>query len=734
MSSVLNRKLSIVFFSDIVGYTKLMGRNEEEAFELVTQNLKVHSEIIAKYKGQIIKELGDGILGTFENAEDALDASIEIQKVWISEGKLELRIGLHCGEVIFDHGDVFGDAVNIAARIQGIGIPSCVIFSDKVHALIKNRPDFTYNKLGVFQLKNVEKDIDLYALTNSPCAKPERKDLIKNIRSQEKPVWKFWVGVAATFSLLLFLIYSFLWNEYTWEKDKSVAVLPFTNIVANPNQEYFAEGLTEDIIYNISKLEKIKVIDKSAVYDFKESEISLDSIATILNVSTIVKGSIQWIGENIRINIQMIDPIENKNLWNETYNREVKDIFKVQSEIAAKIATTLNYKLSSREKEQLSKEQTNSFEAYELYLKGKESFSKFDKRNTYLAIDFYKDAIEIDPNYASAYSSLADSYARLDYFGEGSNWLDSSLKVSEKALSIDPYLEEAFKSRGAVFYYEGQIEYAQMSFEKALVLNPNYSAAIGNLATVYMTQGKLIEALKLQLKSTSLNPTYFVPIQITGWIYRLLNQPTQALDWLQKANSINFDPVTAEQIAYVLLSQNKKEEALKMIDIVLDHDDSTEYSLSSAGYIAIFSGENDLAFKLLEQAYLLNPEMKNDKSHPTPIFLAYLYLQTGNLSAAESLIKPSLEAREKTLVSIKEDHNLWLDLAQLEALRKNESKVIENLNQAFKNGFRDDFYIINNPIFKDYLSNPEIQNVLNQIIDQRIESNMKIQSNKLELR
>lgn len=731
MSVELNRKHSIVYFSDIVGYTKLMGKNEDEAFDLVTQNLRVHSEIMSKYNGQIIKELGDGILGTFETAEEAFLASIEIQKIWIQEGKLELRIGLHCGEIIYDHGDVFGDAVNIAARIQGIGIPSCVIFSDKVLPLIEHKTEFTYNKLGKFELKNVEKDISLFALTNPPCSRPERKDLLKNAANQKQSTWMFWTAAIISTTLVLFLIYSLIWNDYNWEKEKSVAVLPFTNTVANQDQAFFAEGLTEDIINHVTKLEKVKVIDKAAVYEFQDSQIPIDSIASILDVSTIVQGSIQWIGDNIRISIEMIDPVENKTLWTETYNREVRDIFKVQAEIASKIADILNYKLSSTEKEQISKEQTVSFDAYELYLKGKESYSNFSEKNTYDAIDFYKEAIEIDPNYASAYTGLADSYARLDYFGEGSNWLDSSLAASEKALSIDPQLEDAFKSRGSVFYYKGQLEYAQMSFEKALVLNPNLSGAIGNLATVYMTQGKLVEALKYQQKSASLNPTNFVPFQITGWIYRLLNHPNEAIDWLQKANSLTFDPVTSEQIAYTYLSQNKKKEALEQIDLILAQDDKSDYNLSSAGFIAFMAEEMELAFPFLNEAYQLNPEMKNDKSHPTPIVLAYIYLQNQNITEAESLINPAIEVRLSAVQATEQDFNIWLDLAQLEALKNNGSKVIEYLKQAYKNGFRDDLYISQNPILRPFASDSGVKKIVNQILDKRFESNKQLVSNQL---
>jgi adenylate cyclase len=732
MKQALNRKQSIVYFSDIVGYTLLMGQDEEYAFELMKQNLELHTRVLSKYHGLVIKELGDGILATFETAEEALKASLEIQQEWITTGELKLRIGLHCGGIILDHGDVFGDAVNVASRVQSIGVPSCVLFSSNVLAQLPKTTSLTYIGLGPFRLKNVAKKLEIYALSNTPLAIPKRKDMINTIKTQEKEPWKFWVGLGVAVLLSIFLIFSLVWNEYTWEKDKSVAVLPFTNTISNPDLIFFADGLTEDVISHLSKIEGIKVIDKDAVSKYQDSEIPLDSIARMLDVSTILKGSIEWIGDKIRINVQLIDPIENKNLWTETFNREVKDIFKVQTEIASTIATVLNINLSSKEKEQISKEQTNSFEAYELYLKAKESYGRSNKSETLEAIRLFKSALEFDPNYALAYTGLADSYARLVYYGETENWLDSSIKASAHALAIDPYLEEAYKSSGSVYYYQGKIDYAQISLEKALVLNPNLSGAMGNLATVYMTQGNLIQSLKLQIKSASLNPSNYIPIQITGWIYRILNHPIEAIDWLEKANSLTFDAVTCEQLAYVYLDQGKKQEALKMIDLILENNGADSvFSYSSAGYIAFMAGEMDRSIELFEKVLQLNPTMGEDIYDSTPIFLAYAYLQSGNQHQAKELTDKALYAREVAVESIKNDSNLWFDLAQLEGIRKNKTKLVQYLNQAFSSGFRDEFQIRTNPIFTDYLKDPALQSILNQMDKKLYELNQELQSNDL---
>jgi len=734
MSQDHNKKQSVVFFSDIVGYTRLMGKDEDRAFALMKKNSEIHTEVLSKFRGQIIKELGDGILATFETVPEAIQASIEIQKkVQKMDNDVRIRIGLHCGEIIFDHGDVFGDAVNLTSRIQGIGIPSCLLISEKVQELIPEDSEFNTLKLGPFHLKNVEQAVQLYAVTNKPCAVPKRSEIIQNINYQEKTPWKFWTVLSITFILLAYLIYSIFWNQNIWEKEKSVAVLPFKDIIANPEHEFFAEALTEDIISHVSKIESIKVIDKNAAYEFENKESDLDSIAEVLDVSTILTGTVQWIGERIQINVQLVDPIENKNLWTETYNREVQDLFKVQTEIASKIATILNSKLSTQERNQISKEQTSNFEAYSLFLKGKEYYDYYDGDSLEKAVQQFKKAIALDPNYAQAYTGLASCYSQYAYYGKKGSWLDSSLLISEKALEIDPYLEEAYAARGSAYYYKGQIGLAQISFERARANNPNFSPAIGNLATVYMTQGKLVEAIQLQAKSASLNPTRYIPIQITGWIYRILDQPDKAMEWLERSNSVYPSAVTNEQMAYVYLEEGNKEKALKEIDEILKiQNDTSGYGYMSAGYVAFFANEVEYAEELLEKSFNKIPDSMDDPYYSAPIFLAYCYKVSGKDSLYQAFVNHSLEIRQPANQITDDDSNLWFDLAQLEAIKGDRAKALSYLKTAINFGYRDDFNILFNPIFKDWITDPKMISLLNEIDESIVEMNKKLQTIDLQ--
>ncbi|MCS5489076.1 adenylate/guanylate cyclase domain-containing protein [Algoriphagus limi] len=733
MSLDYSRKQSVVFFSDIVGYTRLMGKDEDRAFALMRQNLQIHQEVLSNYRGRIIKELGDGILAVFETVPDALSASLEIQRQQSLIPDISIRIGLHIGDIIFDKGDVFGDAVNLTSRIQGIGVPNCLLISEQVKDLIPDNSQFHTSRLGPFRLKNVDHPVELFAVTNPPLAVPKRTEIIKNIQYQEKSPWKFWAVLGVTAFVLMYLIYSVFWNEAIWEKEKSVAILPFVNSSENPDQEFFSEGLTEDVISQVSKIGSIKVISEDAVQEFKNSNAPLDSIAKVLDVSTILKGSVQWMGDKIQINVQLIDPEENKNLWAETYNREATEIFKVQEDIATEIARVLNSSLSSEELSQLSKTQTSSFEAYELHLKGRELYSNYDKESVLEAIEYFKAALKEDPNYALAYASLADCYAQLNYFGEGDQWQDSSLEMSAKALAIDPYLAEGFKSQGNVYYYRGQNEYAKISFEKALVLNPNLSSAIGNLATVYFVSGNLTEALKLQKKSVSLNPTNFIPYQICGWIYRELDQFEEANEWFDRSFSLQKDPVTLEQKAFMEIENGNLSQALYFIDsLFIEKDDTTAIEYSTAGTIAFFAGDWNKAEEFLIKSIEKTPDFEQDEYFTAPILLTYIYKNENKTQEAKKLWNQANSVRISAMEQFGDDFNLYLDLAQLEAIEGNRMQAINYLFIAEAKGLRDDFYIINNPIFKNYLKEPKIISILEKIQQERIQANQELQSSDLE--
>ncbi|PZX53818.1 class 3 adenylate cyclase [Algoriphagus ratkowskyi] len=719
MNHDLNRKQSIVFFSDIVGYTLLMGRDEDQAFELMKQNLELHKKVLTAYHGLVIKELGDGILATFETAEEALNASFEIQKEWLKTNELKLRIGLHCGGIILDHGDVFGDAVNIASRVQSIGVPSCILFSSKVLEQIKPYSHFEYVSLGSFRLKNVAKELDIYALSNHPLAVPKRKEMISTIKFQEKEPWKFWVALSVAILLSILLIYSLVWNGYTWEKDKSVAVLPFETIGVIEGQDTYSKDVTEEIIDQLSEINDIKVISYSTVSYFTLGNINIDSIAKVLKVSTILRGSIQYLGEMTKVDVQLIDSEKNKNLWTESFTRNGKDLLTIQSEIAKEISRVLGISLTAKEEAEIGKVITSSPEAYEWYLKAKDHYAKYTLADMKIAAEYYKKAIEIDPNFTLAYAGLANSYAQFPSLSEDQSWYESSLEVSEIGLQIDPNNAELYKCRGNIYYNLGQINNAKRSYETALSSNPNYSPAIGNLATINFSMGNLSESLIGQKKSSSLNPINYKPYQIAGWIYRIFNQPKEALNWLNKSISLAEDPDTYSLIATVFISNDKIKDANELIPKTLTQEPNYK-NFESAGFISFFSKKYPEAEQYYKKSILEHSDFEEDLYYVVPINYSFLLLNKGDKIIADSLLKKAIEIREKAISENNDDYNIRLDLAAAMAIKKQNQEALRYLRDAFDYGWRDLFFVTQNPIFYILKDDPTFEEIIS-LVQQEIE-------------
>jgi len=718
MNHSLKRQLSVVFFSDIVGYTLLMGKDEDLAFELMKKNVAYHQQVFEKFNGRLIKELGDGILAVFDSADVALKASLEIQKLWLSTPDVKLRIGLHSGEIIFENNDVFGDAVNVASRIQSIGVPSCVLFSNEVLLQIKDHRPFPYVNLGLFILKNVERKLELFALTSEPLAIPKRQEMIKTVKFQERQTWKYWLGIAALFGVIGFLIWTIIWNpNNSLENDKSVAVLPLKNLNADPSKEYFSDGLTEDIITQLSKINSLSVISRSSTVLYKNSQESNAEIAFALGVSTLLEGSVQWSGEKIRIRVQLIDVTSNQAIWAETYDLDkVEDLFEVQSSIAESIAAKLEANVTLDEINQIKKLPTASFDAYQEYLIGRSLYYEYEMKSNLKAIESFKKAIEIDADFALAWAGLGDSYAQMSgIFDRGSVWIDSALNSGKTAIQKDSRLAEGFKALGVAYYYNNQYSLATEYFEKAVEISNNHAQALGNLATLYFVSGQLDKSLDLQRKAVGLNPRSFVPSQVLGWNYRLLENQKEAQFWLRKSLAIKPTYDTYEQLGLSFIADGKMDSVSAQIPRIIALEKDNPYIFQAAGILAFLKKDFKLAKSLFEDAMIKNPNWDSDPYFNAPVFLAYLlkndlsYMISteGKTIDAQELIDRKLANYEEVLSGNEPDKDFAFFAAGLEAIKGNNLNAMNYLETAKELNFQDYVMIENNVIFNNLRSSPD---------------------------
>jgi len=475
----MERRLTAILAADVVGYSRLMGANEVGTLQALQQ---LQSELvgpeIGKHGGRIVKLTGDGLLAEFPSVVSAVECAALIQRAMPQRNaevpedrRIEYRVGINLDDVIVQGEDLFGDGVNIAARLEGVARPGGIAISQSVYEKLGNRLELAIEDRGAQQLKNIAQPIRVYdiILDPKPAAAPPGMAAV----IQEKP---------------------------------SIAVLPFTNMSGDPEQDYFSDGITEDLITDLSKLSGLFVVGRHTSFAYKEMGPNLEQIARELGVRFLLEGSVRKARQRIRITGQLIDGTSGGHLWAERYDRDLTDIFAIQDEITRAIVEQLKVRILPEESASIGQAPTSNVEAYSLYLKGREIFHNPTKVSLGLARQLFVRATELDPLFARAYAGIANCDARfVGWYGTRIP-LERILASADKALSLDSTLAEAEAARGEAFRVSGRKDDATASFEQALALDPkNFEA---NLAYARHLRGTgqleksaehFIRALEVQL-------------------------------------------------------------------------------------------------------------------------------------------------------------------------------------------------------------------------------------------
>jgi adenylate cyclase len=372
-----DRRHIAVMFTDIVGYTKLMGENEDKAFDMLKRNHTIHATLIEKHNGTLIKEVGDGTLASFSLGSDAVRCAMDIQKEAKSQN-IPLKIGIHEGEMVMAGEDVLGDGVNVASRLQEISADGSITISGRVYEDVKNKAGIKTKFIGDKRLKNVSDPVKVYKVLWEE--EKEKPDEGKEVKSKIKLLYYLITGIVVV--LIAVILWQFLPTKETSptiseEVDKSIAVLPFRNDSPDPENEYFCNGMMEEILTNLQKISDLKVKSRTAVEKFRGTSINIKTIEDELGVSYFLEGSVRKVGNNLRINAQLIDVKSGDHLWAETYDGDYTDtVFVVQANIAKRIASSLNAVITPLAREQIEKMPTTDIRAYEKYIRGRESLSR----------------------------------------------------------------------------------------------------------------------------------------------------------------------------------------------------------------------------------------------------------------------------------------------------------------------------------------------------------------------
>ena len=474
-----SRQLAAIMFTDIVGYTALMGRDEQRAFEYLNKNRQIQKPIIGQYGGQWIKELGDGVLASFTTVSDAVTAAIRIQQACNAAKDFQLRIGIHLGEVVFEDGDVFGDGVNVASRIQAKAPPGGIWISESVHNNVVNKHDIITKYITTEKLKNVKDPVRIYQVVAEEVQVIKPKIPLIKPKSNSKML----VGILGLIGMLT-AIY-FIYQNFSGGKraetvseeaiDKSIAVLPFEDLSPEKDQEWLGDGIAEEIINSITAINDLKVIGRTSSFQYKGKGLDAKTIGEKLNVGTILEGSIQRSGDVLRIITKLIRVKDNFSMWSERFDKKVQDIFAIQDSIAFNIVEKLRLTISNAEKPRLIKKETNG-DVYTLYLKSLHFYKNLSFEES---IDYNLKAIKIDSNFAPSYAYVALAKTWIinrQHTFQNAAAVREAKEYASRSIRLDSNLAEGYSSLALLgWLVELDFAGAKMNFEKSLRLNPSAS-------------------------------------------------------------------------------------------------------------------------------------------------------------------------------------------------------------------------------------------------------------------
>ena len=609
----MERRLTAILAADVVGYSRLMGIDEAGTLaQLKEIRQAVVDAKIAEHRGRIVKVTGDGVLAEFPSVVNAVSCATEIQtamRARTSESAIQFRIGVNLGDVIAEGDDIYGDGVNVAARLESVAQPGGIAVSQSVCDHVGNRLSVTFEDRGEQQLKNIEKPIRVYdVLLDEPIGAE------MSAATRDKP---------------------------------SIAVLPFNNMSGDPEQEYFSDGITEDIITDLSKVSGLSVIARHSSFSYKGKPLKVQQIGRELGVDFMLEGSVRKAGARVRVTGQLVNCKKGSHVWAERFDRDLTDIFAIQDEITHAIVEQLKVRLLPQEREAVEQIPTENIEAYTYCLRGRDFYRRYIKYYLQLGRRMFAKAVELDPLYARAYAGMADCDSFLRYYYRFDISTDSILALADKALSLDEALPEVHASRGFALLLAHRPDEAVAEFERSIALDPSSFEAHYLYGRLCHGQGKMEETAALFERAAEINPDDLnVPTFLTH-VYRSLGRDEARQRWARRTVEI------AER------------------QLALYPDDARPPCMGIEGLIEL--GETNRAREWISRALALEPD------DPTVQYnVACGLTKLGELEWALDLLEHSLRNAPPEMISwVKHD-------ADLDGLRNHPryQKILELIEQT----------------------------------------------------
>lgn len=614
----MERHLAAILIADVAGYGRLSQLDEEGTRTRFQGDMRnVFEPKIAQYGGRLVKTMGDGLLVEFPSVVDALRCAVEVQRQKAKqdtlappEQRLDFRIGINLGDIIVEGEDIHGDSVNIADRIQGLAEPGGIAISGPAYDQVKSKLAVGFVSLGERKIKSISEPVRVYRVELDPARKTMGA-------RRNRRTWRVFITAAAAVALLLTGA-ALWWKPWTFLQapalvdrfayplpDKpSVAVLPFINVSGNKEQDHLAEGLTDDLITELSKVSGLFVIARHSVFAIADTPGKVQNVAAELGVHYVLEGTLQRAGSRLRINVKLIDAFTGLSLWAERYDRQYADLFAVQDDVIGKIISALSVKLSEGERDQLARIPTDNLEAYDYYLRAEQEGITFSDVETYRrTLSFYQKAIDLDPTFANAHAGIAR--VAVDVWRNDYTYLWSAAVARKiaydaagQALKLDPNNARALAVLALLQLVDGRNVEAMDSANRAVAAQPNDAEAFGNLALILAHTGRHEDAIIEMEKALRLDPSPPPSFQLlAGIVFYTAREAEKAIPLMEAASQAlpDSEPVH-EYLAAAYATKGDQvrgaQEAAKLLELFPDTN------LTYYGYLYDYWRKEDLQYHL----------------------------------------------------------------------------------------------------------------------------------------
>ncbi len=739
------RRLAAIMFTDIVGYTTLMQKDESIAVKTIERHRSVLEKHTSTYHGNILQYYGDGSLSIFPSALEAVECALKVQQELSQDPVVPLRIGIHLGDVKIQGESAFGDGVNMASRIESLGVAGSILITDTIYHIVKNQSEIRTVPLGNFILKNVDHPVPVYALTNDLLSVPKPEELPGRVdRYSRRSKWIIAFIVVVILAGAGFALYKFLplISGSVATADKSIAVLPFNNLSNDPEQDYFSDGITDDIINHLAKVAELKVKSRTTTEQYRDPDKTVPVIGRELGVSYILEGSVRKAENKVRIVAQLIDVKNDVHVWTETFDREITEIFDIQSEIAIEIARVLEARLTSDERRYIrggprGRGRSTDITAYDYALRALRIWRNWnDEQDLENALQLIDEAIDMDPAFARGYVLKGNilHYGMRQFGVPNQIWIDSALQLADRAIRLDTTLAEAYLLRGNIYRtVEGISDIAKLDLKKAYHLEPGNPDVLQSLGSYYLNLGEYEMGAALVIRSIERGYSLKDPEYYLRWarIYAsMMDEYEKAEELYQKAIGLApgwINPYYSLGQLYRYWGRYDKAEEILSEAMEISPMDQTVLDL--LGWINLLKNDLNDAEKYWSMYETLENQFSDSSQYiPFRHRLGYVKYLQGDTARATELIE------EQRKLDLERHNNLrgygawtnrgyFYDLAASNAFLGNRNEALAWLDSAYQMGFIMPWYLENDPLLSNIRSTQEFRRIQSNLGER--EQNLK---------